>query len=58
MNDTEKNSLAKTIDKLYNLNADISLYFVGLKKVPTVEDMTSINQTIAEIIKELREVIS
>jgi len=29
-----------------------------LKKVPTVKDMTYINQTIAEIIKELREVIS
>ncbi len=48
--------LEKIIDKLYNLNADISLYFIAMRKVPKTEDLVSINKSLAEIIKELKEV--
>lgn len=45
--------LKELTDKLYNLNANISLYFVAMKKEPTNQDMRSINHDIGEIIKGL-----
>ena len=42
-------------ERLYGINADISLYFVtGLEK-PTKQDMVLINRRLGKIIKELRE---
>ena len=47
--------MEKIINKLYGVNADISLFFVtGLRK-PTKLDMVHINKRLGEIIKELRE---
>ena len=48
--------LKEIIDRLYNLNADISIYFIGLKRIPKTEDMERINQMLGEIIKDLKEV--
>lgn len=44
------------IEKLYNLNADISLAFVAMKKEPTTDYMIGLNKKIGEIIKELRNI--
>jgi len=52
----EEKPLKEIIDRLYKLNADISLVFIGLKKIPKTEDMERINKTLGEIIKDLREV--
>ena len=45
----------KTSDKLYEINAWISLNYIGLKKKPTYDDMCVINENLGKIIKEIRE---
>ena len=50
-----KEKIKKQIEKLYNLNADISLEFIAMKKEPTIRDMLYINRLIESIIKKLRE---
>ena len=45
----------KTSDKLYNINANISLHFIALKQEPKLEHMEYLNQELAEIIKEIRK---
>jgi hypothetical protein len=55
-----ENSTIKKLDeienKLYILNATISgLFLTGIEK-PTKEDMTKINKTIGQIIKEIRKI--
>jgi len=44
------------IENLYNLNAEISLHFVGLKKPVTHNDIEAINQALANSVKSLREI--
>ena len=50
-----KEKIKKQIEKLYNLNADIALKFIAMKKEPTIRDMLYINRLIESIIKKLRE---
>ena len=50
-----KEKIKKQIEKLYNLNTDISLEFIAMKKEPTIRDMLYINRLIESIIKKLRE---
>ena len=45
----------KISDKLYNINAKISLWHIGLKKPVEYDDICNINKALAEIIKEIRE---
>jgi len=45
----------KTSEKLYNINAEISLRYIGLKKKPTQQVMIQLNQALGEIIKEVRD---
>jgi len=45
----------RTSEKLYNLNAYISLNYVGLETPVTLEDITKINEQLGVIIKEIRE---
>jgi len=50
-----KEKIKKQIEKLYNLNVDIALKFITMKKEPTIRDMLYINRLIESIIKKLRE---
>ena len=45
----------KTSEKLYNINAEISLRYIATKKKPTREVMMQINDALGDIIKEVRE---
>lgn len=49
--------LKEPVEELYKLNADISMKFVALKKEPTLEDMSILNQKIGKIIGDLRGVV-
>lgn len=42
-------------DALCEINASISLYWIGLKKVPTMYNIIQLNKELAEIIRELRK---
>jgi hypothetical protein len=44
----------KTSDKLYEVNANISLEFIALKQKPTLKDMEQLNCILGQIIKEIR----
>lgn len=44
------------IEKLYNLNANISLRFIAMKEKVTDREISFINQEIGDIIKKLREI--
>jgi hypothetical protein len=44
----------KTSDKLYEVNANISLKFIALKQEPTLKDMEQLNCILGQIIKEIR----
>ena len=44
----------KTSEKLYNINAEISIRYIATKKKPTKEVMMQINEALGEIIKEVR----
>ena len=52
---TDTNKLSDAIDKLYNLNANISAVTYIHKQNPTIKTMQDINRLLGEIIKELRE---
>jgi len=41
-------------EKLYELNAKISLGFIGLQETPRPRDMEQINQLIGNVVQELR----
>lgn len=51
----ENREIEKIANKLYKLNAGISLFFVTGAVKPDKQFMESINVTIGNIIKELRE---
>lgn len=44
-----------TSEKLYEVNAKISLKFIALKQKPTLKDMEQLNCMLGQIIKEIRE---
>lgn len=48
--------MKEIIDKLYNLNANISLHYIGMGKKPTKETMITINKILGNVIKELRNI--
>ena len=45
----------KTSEKLYNINREISIRYIALKKKPHKDSMIQINHAIGECIKEVRE---
>lgn len=53
-----KEGTEKEIERLYNLNANISLHYIGIKgNNPTLKIMEEMNKTLGEIIKNLRELM-
>ena len=44
----------KPSEKLYQINANISLKFIAMKQKPTLKDMEQLNCMLAQIIKEIR----
>ena len=42
-------------DHLYNVNAWISLHWIGLNEIPNDKTIGQVNARLAEIIKEIRE---
>lgn len=55
MNKLEKQKLEEISEDLYNLNANISLYFIGYKNPVTENDLLNINDKISKAIRQLRE---
>ena len=45
----------KTSEKLYNINAGISLKCVALKQLLSYDDIVELNKVLGEIIKAIRE---
>ena len=48
-------TLNEIIQNLYNINASISLYNIGLQNKLTFEDVRTINKLLADVIKDLRD---
>jgi len=46
-----RNEIAK---ELYNINRQISLYWIGLQQMPTQETIGELNKKLGQIIKDLR----
>lgn len=47
--------MIKTSDKLYELNAYLSLNYIGLRKKMTYRKIVDLNRQLGIIIKEIRE---
>ena len=47
--------LDDVIDRLYSINASISLNFIAMKRKPTEEEFRAINEIIGKNMKELRQ---
>ena len=45
----------KTSEKLYNINANISLHCVALKHPLSYDEICELNRALGDIIKEIRE---
>lgn len=43
-------------ERLYNLNAQISFKWIGLRKQPTELEISDLNRILGEAIKDLREI--
>ena len=54
MNKLEKGKLEEIEKNIYNINAYISLNFIGLQKKPTQEEILKINDSLATCIRQLR----
>lgn len=55
MNEEQKKALEEIEGQLYAINArNISLQWIGLKKKPTMEEITTLNQMLSFIIEEIR----
>lgn len=50
------NKLKEIEDRLLNINQQISLYWIGLKKVPNSNDISTVNKVIGESIKDIRKI--
>lgn len=54
MNKLQKGKLNEIENQLYNINTLISLQYIGLKRIPTHEDMIILTDAIAVCIRQLR----
>lgn len=55
MTELQKQALNKIEDQLYAINArNISLRWIGMRKTPTQQEISQLNQMLGFIIKELR----
>lgn len=55
MTDLQKQALNKIEDQLYAINSrNISLRWIGMKKTPTQQEISQLNQMLGFIIKEMR----
>ena len=45
----------KTSDKLYNINRQISLRWIGLNEKPNMDEIMKLNEILGEVIKEIRD---
>lgn len=43
-------------DRLYSLNAQISLKWIGMRQTPKDTEITLLNRALGEIIKQIREI--
>lgn len=57
MNKLEKQKIEEVANLIYNINAFISLHYIGLKKIPTNEEILVINDQLAQAIRRLRNLV-
>ena len=57
MNKLEKQKIEEIAELIYNVNAFISISYIGLKKQPTDEEILEINNQLAQAIKRLRNLL-
>jgi len=57
MNKLEKGKLEEIDQRLYEINAFISLQYIGLKKQATLEDYIKINDELARCIRQIRDLV-
>jgi len=57
MNKLEKGKLEEINQRLYEVNAYISLHFIGLKEQATHEQWININDEIARCIRQIRDLV-
>jgi hypothetical protein len=55
MNKLEKGKLDEIEKEVYNVNAFISMNYIGLKRVPTEEELFKLNDILARCIRRLRD---
>jgi len=54
MNKLQKGKLNEIEQEIYNVNAFISLNYIGFKKIPTEDELLRINDLLAKCIRQLR----
>jgi len=54
LNKLEKSKLEEIEKEIYSVNAYISLNFIGMKQVPTEDELFRLNDKLARCIRQLR----